>query len=99
LLIRDVCELGADSFYAYMQHEEYWRDLPMDPPTREWLADMLRSWLQDQTKEPRTSFFMAATEKVTGKVIGEAILHIRRWQQGEIGWGVSSERGGQGLVH
>jgi ribosomal-protein-alanine N-acetyltransferase len=40
---------------------------------------------------------MAATEKATGKVIGEAILHIRRWQQGEIGWGVSSEFGGQRL--
>jgi ribosomal-protein-alanine N-acetyltransferase len=33
-------------------------------------------------------------------LVGEAILHVRsiRWRQGEIGWGVSSSRTGQGLA-
>ncbi|HXZ15334.1 MAG TPA: hypothetical protein VEH77_05070 [Roseiarcus sp.] len=35
LIIRDVRESDADAFYAYMQREAYWRDLPIDPPTPE----------------------------------------------------------------
>jgi ribosomal-protein-alanine N-acetyltransferase len=99
LIIRDVRALDAAAFHGYMQHEDYWRDLPLDPPSTASVAGMLARWLKDQTKQPRTSFAMAATDKATGKVIGEAIFHIRslRWQQGEIGWGLSSDHVGQGL--
>ena len=99
LVIRDVRGSDAAAFHAYMQHEDYWRDLPMDPPTTASVAGMLERWLEDQTKQPRTSFVMAATDKGTGEIVGEAILHIRsqRWQQGEIGWGVSPGRLGEGL--
>ena len=35
---------------------------------------------------------MAVVHKLSGEVIGVAILHIRsqRWRQGEIGWAVDS---------
>jgi [ribosomal protein S5]-alanine N-acetyltransferase len=99
LVIRDVRASDAAAFHAYMRHEDYWRDLPMDPPTVASVAGMVARWLEDQTKQPRTSFVMAATNKRTGRMIGEAILHIRsqRSQEGEIGWGVSSGHLGQGL--
>jgi [ribosomal protein S5]-alanine N-acetyltransferase len=99
LIIRDVRASDAAAFHAYMQHEDYWRDLPMDSPSTASVARMVDRWLEDQTKQPRSSFVMAATDKVTGKVVGEAIFHIRsqRWQQGEIGWGISSNRAGHGL--
>ncbi len=99
LILRDVRASDAKAFYEYMHREGYWHNLPMDLPTPQSVSDMLNGWLQDQTKEPRTSYFMAATDKATGTVIGEAILHVRnsRWQQGEIGWGVSSDYGGRGL--
>jgi ribosomal-protein-alanine N-acetyltransferase len=99
LIVRDVRASDAAAFHAYMQHEDYWRDLPMAPPTTSSIAGMLDRWIEDQTQQPRTSFVMAATDRATGKVVGEAILHIRsqRSQQGEIGWGVSLEHVGQGL--
>jgi [ribosomal protein S5]-alanine N-acetyltransferase len=60
---------------------------------------MINTWLQDQTKEPRTDYFMTAIDKASGTLIGEAILHVvsTRWRQGEIGWGVLSDHIGQGL--
>jgi Acetyltransferase (GNAT) domain len=53
----------------------------------------------EQTKEPRTDYFMAATDKASGTIIGEAILHVRsiRWRQGEVGWGIRSDYIGRGL--
>jgi [ribosomal protein S5]-alanine N-acetyltransferase len=99
LVIRDARTSDADAFYTYMRREDYWRDLPLDPPTPASISAMLERCLQDQAKEPRTSYFMAATDKATGQVIGEAILYVRssRWRQGEIGWGVSSDHIGRGL--
>jgi RimJ/RimL family protein N-acetyltransferase len=99
LIIRDVQASDADAFHTYMRREDYWRDLPMEPPSTASVAGMLDRWLEDQTKQPRTSFVMAAIDRTTGGVVGEAILHIRsqRWQQGEIGWGVSADRAGRGL--
>jgi [ribosomal protein S5]-alanine N-acetyltransferase len=43
---------------------------------------------------------MAAVDKPSGEIIGEAILHVRssRWRQGEIGWGVIASRSGVGLA-
>jgi ribosomal-protein-alanine N-acetyltransferase len=83
-----------------MRREQYWRDLPIDPPTEGSVAEMVSRYLQDQVKAPRTDFFMAATDKGSGELMGESILHIRsiRWRQGEIGWGVASDLVGQGFA-
>ena len=100
LLIRDDSASDADAFYCYMQHEQYWRDLPLDPPTAESVSAMVRAWLAAQDAEPRTEYGLAVTDKASGAVIGEAILRVRspRWRQGEIGWGVSCDRTGQGIA-
>lgn len=100
LLIRDVNASDADAFYHYMRHEEYWRYLPLDPPTREAVNALVRAWRAAQDAEPRTEYCLAVTDKASGAVIGEAILRIRnpRWRQGEVGWGVSSDRTGHGIA-
>ena len=100
LLIREVRTSDTDAFFAYMQREQYWRDLPIEPPTVIAIAAMVDACLRDQTKQPRTDYFMAAVDKYSGNLIGEAILHVRsgRWKQGEIGWGVSPDHTGQGLA-
>ncbi len=97
LVIRDVTLADVDAFYAYMRLESYRRHVPIDPPTPELMAERLKRWVEAQTKEPRTGYWLAATDKATRQVIGEAILHIRGWGQAEIGWGVSADRGGHGL--
>jgi len=60
---------------------------------------MVNRRLQDQTKEPRTSYFLAATDKATGAVVGDAGLYIRSAssQQGEVGWVVRPDCRGRGL--
>jgi|SRR5271166_663011 len=100
LVIRDARTSDVAAFLGYMQREQYWRDLPIEPPTTDSITGMVNGCLLDQAKEPRTDYFMAATDKHSGEVIGEAILHVRstRWRQAEIGWGISSDRIGQGLA-
>jgi ribosomal-protein-alanine N-acetyltransferase len=100
MLIREVLASDVDGFLRYMQEERYWRDVPIEPPTAAWVAALLDRCIADRAKNPRTDYFMAAVDKLSGEVIGEAILHVRssRWRQGEIGWGVSASRSGAGLA-
>jgi hypothetical protein len=64
-------------FHVYMQHEAYWRDLPIDRPTTASVIRTVNGWIKQQTTQPRVSFVLAATEKSTSKVVGEAAFHIR----------------------
>ena len=59
-----------------MKQEEYWRDVPIEPLTPEWVRSLVQKCLQDQAVNPRTNYFLAAVCKQTGTVIGEAILGI-----------------------
>jgi RimJ/RimL family protein N-acetyltransferase len=100
LIIRDVQASDVDAFFGYMQHEPYWRDVPIERPSVQSITALVSASLLDQAKQPRTGYFLAAVERRSQNVIGEAILHVRslRWRQGEIGWGVSSTHTGQGLA-
>jgi len=100
LIIRDVQPADAGAMFAYMRHEPYWRDLPIEPPTAASVAAMIDARVQDQAREPRTSYFLAVADQTSGQIIGEAILTIRstRWRQSEIGWAVSHDRTGQGIA-
>jgi hypothetical protein len=82
-----------------MKHEDYWRNLPMQPPTLESVRSFVEKCLREQTGNPRTNYFLAAVSKETGEVIGEAILRIvsLRHGQAEIGWGVDGQYTGLGL--
>jgi RimJ/RimL family protein N-acetyltransferase len=55
--------------------------------------------LQDQAANPRINYFLAATCKQSGTVVGEAILRIESfWHgRGEVGWGVASQHTGRGF--
>jgi ribosomal-protein-alanine N-acetyltransferase len=100
LLIREVLASDVDGFLRYMRDEHYWRDVPIEPPTVASIAALLDGCIGNRTKNPRTDYFMAAVDKISGEIVGEAILHVRsvRWRQGEIGWGVSASRSGLGLA-
>ncbi len=100
LFLRDVQTSDADAFLSYMQRKEYWHSLPIEPPTAGSIAAMLNQCLLDQARKPRTDFLLAAAEKASGQIVGEAILHVRstRWRQGEIGWGVGSSHAGRGFA-
>jgi hypothetical protein len=89
LIIRDVQASDVDAFFGYMQHESYWRDVPIERPSVQSITALVNASLLDQAKQPRTGYFLAAVEKRSRNVIGEAILQVRslhRRRQGEIGW-------------
>jgi [ribosomal protein S5]-alanine N-acetyltransferase len=99
LRIRDVVLSDRDAFHAYMKRENYWRHVPIEPPTLEWVETLVKNCVREQDRDPRTHYFLAAVSKQTETVVGEAILRIEslRHGQGEIGWGVDSEHTGHGL--
>jgi hypothetical protein len=72
LVIRDVRPSDVDAFYAYMKREQYWQDLPIDPPTVGSIKAMVDRCLLDQGKESRTDFFLAALPKL------QAISSVKR---------------------
>jgi [ribosomal protein S5]-alanine N-acetyltransferase len=100
LIIRDVKHSDADGFLRYMQHGDYWRFVPVDQPTTAAVNTLIARSIVQQSESPRASYFMAAADKRSGELLGEAILHIRsfRWNQGEIGWGVRFDYVGNGLA-
>jgi [ribosomal protein S5]-alanine N-acetyltransferase len=100
LLIREVLASDADDFLRYRQQEDYWRHVPIEPPTADSIAAKVKGWIQNQDQNPRTVYFFAVTEKRSDQLVGDAGLYIRsiRSRQGEIGWGVISSHTGQGLA-
>jgi [ribosomal protein S5]-alanine N-acetyltransferase len=100
LVLREVRASDADDFLRYRQQKDYWRHVPIEPPTADSIAAMVNGWIQNQNQNPRTVYFLAATDKRSNQLVGDAGLYIRsiRSRQGEIGWGVVSSRTGQGLA-
>lgn len=99
LLIRDVLLSDRDAFYAYMRREDYWRHVPVEPPTPAWVETLCKSCVREQDRDPRLHFFLACVSKETGTVIGESILRIDSYKHGqaEVGWGVDSAYSGHGI--
>jgi len=99
LLIREIHVSDSEAFCRFMQTEHYWRHSPIDPPTAESVATLMRRLLEIRTEDPRSEYRLAAVDKQSEEFIGEACLHIfMPWRSGEIGWGVVESRIGQGIA-
>jgi [ribosomal protein S5]-alanine N-acetyltransferase len=100
LLIREMRASDADDFLRYRQQEDYWRHAPIEPPTLDSIAASVNGWIQNQDQNPRTAYNLAVIDKRSDQLVGDAGLFVRsiRSRQGEIGWGVVSNRAGQGLA-
>jgi hypothetical protein len=55
LLLREVRASDADDFLRYRQQEDYWRHVPIVPPTADSIAASVNGWIQSQDKNPRTA--------------------------------------------
>ena len=60
LRIRDVRPSDVEPFCRYMTREDYWCNLPMDPPTPQSVHTFVERCLREQNTAPRTSYFLAA---------------------------------------
>ena len=100
LTMREVTPDDAYAFRDYMTEDAYWMSLPIEPPTLSSVRAFLEQCVQNRTKAPRETWFLAAVEIASQRIVGEGILDVRSWpwRQGEIGWGVDPSRAGQGLA-
>jgi ribosomal-protein-alanine N-acetyltransferase len=97
LLLRDERLEDVDAFLAYRCKETYWRHIPIEPPTPESIAKRTARLLPTQTQVPRTFYMLAAVEKDSGEVIGEATVNALTNHSAEIGFSFSHARWGREL--
>jgi RimJ/RimL family protein N-acetyltransferase len=97
LLLRDERLEDVDAFAAYRCREAHWRHIPMELPTPQSIAERTGRLLPTQTQVPRTLYFLAAVEKDSGEVIGEATVNVLQHRSAEIGFSLYDARWGRGL--
>ena len=97
LILRDVVEGDVDGFLAYMADPAYIRHLPLDPIDRAEVQALVDRVLLRQGPQ-RERYFLAAIDRKSGRLIGEAIFKRTSEIEGEIGWAVAGPDQGQGLA-
>lgn len=98
LVLRDYAVADAGAVLAYVQDPDYWQYQRGDPPTQAQIDTLLQWVTAEQATSPRTMYFLAATRKDTGEIIGEGVLKVINpaERQGEIGFGVAPKYWKQG---
>lgn len=98
LVLRDVVEGDVDGFHAYMADPAYVRHLPLDPMDRAEVQALVDRVLLRRATVPRERYFLAAVERSSGRLVGEAIFKRLNDVEGEIGWGVAGPDQRRGLA-
>jgi len=98
LILRDLVPGDVDGFHAYMADPAYIRHLPLDPIGRDDVQALVDRVLLRQGPGPRERYFLAAVDRASGRLIGEAIFKRQSDVEGEIGWAVAGPDQGQGLA-
>ena len=99
LIIRDYTEQDGAAVAAYVAVESYWEHQAVDIPAAEQIKALV-TWAAAETNiKPRINYFLAATKKDTGEIIGEGVLKVVNpaKRQGEIGFGVAPKYWKQGF--
>jgi ribosomal-protein-alanine N-acetyltransferase len=99
LLIRDYAVADIASVFANVQDAAYWQHQSAEPPTAQQIETLLQWVVNEQAAPVRTMYFLAATRKDSGEIIGEAVLKVINpaERQGEIGFGVAPKFWKQGF--
>lgn len=99
LTLSDV-EMDRDlaDFLAFMLSEDYWRDIPIEVPTTEWVTNYLAHHVKAAVAAPRRGFCVVARLRETGEFVGEGC--VRPWDDisGDVGWAVLPRFRGQGFA-
>jgi ribosomal-protein-alanine N-acetyltransferase len=98
LLIRDYTAADANAVLAYVQDPEYWQHQCAEAPSAAQIDTLMQWVVREQAITPRVMYYLAATRKDTGEIIGEGVLKIINpaERQGEIGFGVAPKFWKQG---
>jgi [ribosomal protein S5]-alanine N-acetyltransferase len=99
LVIRDYALTDAAAVLAYTQDAAYWQYQCAEAPSQAQIEALMQYVVNEQAINPRLMYFLAATRKDTGEVVGESVLKIVNpaERQGEIGFGVAPKFWRQGF--
>jgi [ribosomal protein S5]-alanine N-acetyltransferase len=81
-----------------MADPAYLRHLPLDRIDRAEVQALVDRVLLRQSPGPRERYFLAAVERTSGRLIGEAIFKRVNDIEGEVGWAVAGPDQRQGLA-
>lgn len=100
LHIRDYIQGDAPTVFGYANDPSYWQYQRSEPPTAQQIDALIKWVVSEQTARPRLAYFLAATRKDTGEIVGEAVLKITNptERQGELGFGVAPRFWKQGFA-
>jgi RimJ/RimL family protein N-acetyltransferase len=100
LIIREYATADVPVVQENVRDAAYWEHHATDPPTAERVSALVLWAVQEQAIKPRLNYYLAATRKDSGVVIGEAVLRITEpvQRQGEIGFGVARKHWKQGYA-
>jgi RimJ/RimL family protein N-acetyltransferase len=99
LHIREYVVADIPTVFQYVNDAAYWQYQRGDAPTAQQLDTLLKWVVNEQAAKPRLAYFLAATRKDTGEIVGEAVLKITNAvdRQAEIGFGVAPRLWKQGF--
>lgn len=99
LHIREYVAGDASTVFAYANDAAYWQYQRSEPPTAQQIDALIKWVVSEQATVPRLAYFLAATRKDTGEIVGEAVLRITNpaERQGELGFGVAPRFWKQGF--
>jgi [ribosomal protein S5]-alanine N-acetyltransferase len=99
LILRDYTAADAPAVHQCVQDPLYWRHQRTEPPSADQIRDLVAWAIKAQSAAPRFQYFLAATDKATNMIVGEAVLKITAPpdRQGEIGFGVMPANWNLGL--
>ena len=100
LVLRDYIEADAPHVHKMLQQPAYWQHQVGEPPELKTVEALMTWAAQEQTMTPRLNYYLAATLKGSGELIGEGVLKITDvgHRQGEIGFGIAKPHWNQGYA-
>jgi RimJ/RimL family protein N-acetyltransferase len=97
LVLRDKRLDDVDALVAYRCKKAYWRDTPIEMPTPQSKQSGQVDCCRLKPRFPRTHYFLAAVEKESCNIIGEATVYVLAHRSAEIGFSLFATRWGRGL--
>ena len=100
LHIRDYVVGDAPTVFGNVGDAAYWQYQRSEPPTAQQIDALIKWVVNEQATAPRLAYFLAATRKDTGEIVGEAVLKITNpaERQGELGFGIAPRFWKQGYA-
>lgn len=100
LVLRSAHIEDAKVFSTYNTREDFYRYLPIDPPTLESTEGYINHQISQSKAAPRLNYYFVITDRKTNEVLGDVSLNIQNIEAGGaiIGFGLNPSHWGKGYM-